>query len=509
MKVIGEKNMNFPAINDSIPVEDLARLNESLRKGLGAEAGYQTPAGTSAGTLSPLVPQSIENVLASATHTMNEVVLWKNIPKVNVSQNLHEYVVIKDHGYDVDPFIGEGGGSESQFATNASSYERKSVKIKYMAERRQVSDVASLIGLIGDNRQAIAEETERGTLSLMRKVEKQIWHGDEDVNPLAFNGIIKQVERTGARNDDGSGANFSKFQYDLEGKAPTPLLLQEILGEIYSAPNYGRPDTIYVEPRIHAELIKQATEHGRHDQFMVQQQSSGLTFGAAQLSIMAPYGAVPVVAAPFLFKAESLPLQGFGANKPATPTFAVNANAGAAAAGKSKFKAADAGIYKYAIVAVNSKGFSDSAKSANVAVAAGDQVGIALNVDSAVLYYRIYRTAMVAAGQTPDDMTFKLIAEVPAAELQAQGGKSWSDFNITRHSCSHIVFAQHDGNIMEFARLLDFIRRPLAEVSAVKPFLLMLFGSPVVKVPSKMFVVRNAGVSTAGGLDPNWKSLTY
>jgi hypothetical protein len=117
---------------------------------------------------------------------------------------------------------------------------------------------------------------------------------------------------------------------------------------------------------------------------------------------------------------------------------------------------------------------------------------------------------MVAAGQTPDDATFRLIAEVPAAELQKlDNGKSWSDFNITRHSCSHIVFAQHDGNIMEFARLLDFIRRPLAEVSAVKPFLLMLFGSPVVKVPSKMFVVRNAGVSTAGGLDPNWKSLTH
>lgn len=505
--------MNFPAINDSIPVEDLAKLNESLRKALpdpvGAEARYQTAAGMSAGSLSPLIPQSIENVLASATHTMNEIVLWKNIPKVNVSQNLHEYVVIKDHGFDVDPFIGEGGGSESEFATNASSYERKSVKIKYMAERRQVSDVASLIGLIGDNRQAIAEETERGTLSLMRKVEKQIWHGDEDINSLAFNGIIKQVERTGARNNDGSGADFSKFQYDLEGKAPTPLLLQEILGEIYSAPNYGRPDTIYVEPRIHAELIKQATEHGRHDQFMVQQQSSGLTFGAAQLSIMAPYGAVPVVAAPFLFKSEALPLGGFGAGKPATPAFVAGNDATAAASAKSKFKAADAGVYKYAIVAVNSKGFSESLKSSAVTVAAGDKVSMAVAQDNNVTYYRIYRTAMVAVGQTPDDITFKLIAEVPAAELQAQGGKTFSDFNITRHNCSHIVFAQHDGNIMEFARLLDFIRRPLAEVSAVKPFLLMLFGSPIVKVPSKMFVVRNAGVSTAGGLDPNWKSLTY
>jgi hypothetical protein len=51
---------------------------------------------------------------------------------------------------------------------------------------------------------------------------------------------------------------------------------------------------------------------------------------------------------------------------------------------------------------------------------------------------------------------------------------------------------------MEFVRLLDFIRRPLAETASVKPFLLMLFGSPVVKVPSKMFLMDNCGLSTAG-----------
>ena len=46
---------------------------------------------------------------------------------------------------------------------------------------------------------------------------------------------------------------------------------------------------------------------------------------------------------------------------------------------------------------------------------------------------------------------------------------------------------------MEFVRLLDFIRRPLAETASVKPFLLMLFGSPIVKVPSKMMLIENVG----------------
>ena len=51
---------NIPEVNSLVNVEDLANLNNALRKS--ANAGYQTPAGTSggdAGSLSPLVPQSI------------------------------------------------------------------------------------------------------------------------------------------------------------------------------------------------------------------------------------------------------------------------------------------------------------------------------------------------------------------------------------------------------------------------------------------------------------------
>ena len=57
-----------------------------------------------------------------------------------------------------------------------------------------------------------------------------------------------------------------------------------------------------------------------------------------------------------------------------------------------------------------------------------------------------------------------------------------------------------DPDVLEFARLLDFFRRPLAEVATSKPFLLMLSGSPIVKVPSKMWVLQNAGVTETSGM---------
>jgi len=48
-----------------------------------------------------------------------------------------------------------------------------------------------------------------------------------------------------------------------------------------------------------------------------------------------------------------------------------------------------------------------------------------------------------------------------------------------------------DQGVIEFARLLDFLRRPLAETGSARQFLLMLFGSPVVKIPSKCFTLRD------------------
>lgn len=471
--------MNIPGNNEMVQVQDLMRLNESLRK---SNVGYQTGAvPDSSAALSPLVPQSIEGSLSSATHTMAELSLWPMIPKTSVSNTLHEYVVVDEHGFDLDPFIPEGGGSESSFATNESKYRRESVKIKFMAERRQVSDVATLVGMIGDNRNAIAEETMRGTMSLMRKVERQLWYGMEALNGNGFDGIIKQMR------DNAPSSN----KIDLAGASITPLLLQDALGEAYSAPNFGRPDCIYVEPRVHADLIKQAVASGRHDQFQVlANQGSGLTYGSQSINIMAPFGPVPVKAAPFLHFASKRPaagFAGFGAN-------AANAIAGVAAAAannaSSAFAAADAGDYIYSVVGVGANGLSPMVTLAPVSVIADDSVTIALPNNANYSMYRIYRSAKDL------DSGHLLIGEIVADGtdfVDHNSGISTAKSNQQKYGCSPILLAQHDPQVMEFVRLLDFIRRPLAETASVKPFLLMLFGSPIVKVPSKMMLIENVG----------------
>ena len=516
-------------LNQEVTVNELTRLNDQLRKnadlskasfnssfGAAGSVGYQDAAVTAgAGALAPLVPQSIEQVLASATFTMNDLKLWQMLPKVQVTNTLHEYAVINEHGLDLDPFISEGGGASSDFGTSQSSYERKSVKIKYMAERRQVSDVAGLVGIIGANPNAIAEETERGTMSLLRKVESQLFHGNEDVNGKGFDGIIKQIARTsGALREDGSRP-YSDNVKDHGGiNALLPTDLHNILGELYSSPRFGRPDFIMMEPRVYANLIKQSVQDGRHDSMMlVNYGDRGVqTFGAGpNLHVMGPQGPVPIVSPTFLSNQFAAPS---AASSSATglPSFSGTAGALGGAGvtfsivrkaetvvGSSEFKAADAGAYIYKVVLVNSIGYSAPIQFPAINIVADDVVEFKIVANEfqnlADGSFRIYRSDKNGAAST-----CKLVQEISFANAVALKGAlalGWQDWGHNINGTSSVIFGQMTQDNIEFAKLLDFIRRPLAETSSAKQFLLMLFGSPVVKTPKKNYVLRNVKADLA------------
>jgi len=532
-------------INQTVQVNELANLNEVLRRnaqtyqaqiakasapsnisgvfspGAAGSVGYQDAAVTAgAGSLAPLVPQSIEQTLASATFTLNDLKLWQMIPKVQVSNTLHEYAVINEHGLDLDPFIQEGGGSSSDFGTSNSSYERKSVKIKYMAERRQVSDVASLVGIIGSNPNAVAEETERGTLSLLRKVESQLFHGNEDTNALGFDGLLKQVSRTGSLQENGQRA-LSANQLDLAttvggaGQAGqlNPETLQSVLGELTSSPRFGKPDFIMCEPRIYSSLIRDSIDNGRHDSMLlVNYGDRGVqTYGAGpNIHIMGPMGPVPVISSTFLNNQFAAPSASSGAagivslvradiilaeqNKPANFT------------GVSAFEGSSV-IYK--VVAVNNKGYSapitltglgdadaggainpSNAQIVEFTLTAGF-VTAALQTDPNA-YLRIYRSTQGGAASS-----CVLVQEISIAKFAndanpyGAGVRKFQDWGDNIVGGGNVLIGQMTQDNIEFARLLDFLRKPLASVSAAQQFLLMLFGSPIVKTPKKNFVLRN------------------
>jgi len=466
--------MHFPQAGSMVSVRDLAALNQELRKA--TEAGYQTPAGLGSGSMSALVPQSLEGTLATKTFTMAEIALWPSIPKVSVSQTVHEFSRIQEHGYELDGWISEGGAG----VVDVAQYTRDSVKVRYLSTQREVTDVATLVGVIGPSANALAEETERGTIHLLGRLEHHLFHSRNDMNSDAFDGLFKQIE-------DGASGNVT----DMRGKSIEPNKLQEILGEQYSAPNYGQSDCIYAEPRVLTDLIRQTVVYGRHDQLAVSA-GSGMTFGVRNLTMMAPYGPVPVKAAPFLHTSKAAAATGYGSGKPLNPVIASSASAGSG----SQFAAADVGDYIWQIVAVGDQGYSAPIATSAVTTVAGEEVsititdnGIATSGAASVKYYRVYRSDKDGAVGTCRH-AFDFVRN-PAADTVIK------DTNADLPGTSKMLMIKHDQSILEFVRLLDFLRRPLAETKTSKPFLLMLFGSPLVKVPSKCWMLKNVGVESA------------
>ena len=469
----------FPNANALVPVEELLALNEALRKS--ATIGYQTPAGTTGGAtgnLSPLVAQSIEGTLTSTTFTQKALVFWPMLPKTQIGQTVHEYSRVIEHGQDVDPFIGEGGaGTDSE-----SKYDRKFVRVKYLAERKTVTDVSTMVGLIGSNPAALAEATEKGTISLLKKLELALLFSKDTLSAKHWHGVIPQII-------DGAPENVT----DARGKTVTPNLLQFILGELCAPPRYGEPDVILVDTKAHTALVNYANQFGRHDQ--LQAANGVVTYGPPGLQITGPFGPVPIKAVPFLLRDFAPSATASSATAPATPTFAVDGGGTVASAvAGSKWVADDVGEYVYKFVAVSTDddagGYSAPLTSSAVTIAAaGDAPSFEVSHPNGADYLRIYRSTKGGAAST-----CKLIDEIPVNTDGAHSKTAWTDLNEWLPGTSCILLLQMSSDTIEFVRLLDFIRRPLPVPKTVNTFLLMLFGAPIVKVPTKGWLIKNAGV---------------
>lgn len=490
----------------NVPVRDLVELNKALQQqGLrksSANAGYPDPQGGTfasplSGDFSPLVPQSIQNVLDSATFTESFIKLWRMLPKQSVMSTVHESVVINKHGtMNLDPFIKEGGkGTRS-----AADYERKVVKVKYLGELREISDVATMVGTIGNgqvSKAGLAMETAAGTTALLGKMERALFWGDENVSDLHFNGLYQQLGQTSFGGSGGGqalkiGASSNNY-LDLKGRALTINDLIEAVYNVYSSPNYGNPNVIMVEPRTYAALQQQATSYGRFQ--IPSSGAANLVFANGQLSIAGPTGQVPIESAPLLLPPDKPDAASKGDAPPANPVIgaATNVTTGDGKYGGdgSNFGADEAGSYYYRVVAVGDDGISAPVNSGAVAIASGEVAKITITdaaadtADGKRRYYRLYRSAKDASGAA--DALY--VGTFP--RMTAGTDTVIFDDNVRRPDTAPVMIMTMTPDVMHFVQLLDFMRRPLAQTTTTVPFLLMLFGSPHVKVPTKNFILDN------------------
>jgi len=502
----------------SIDVAQLSDLNKALRASgntlakanVGTVQQGQAFSSVATSELAPLVPQSIQNTLDSATYTEQAVKFWAGLAKTAVSSTLHESVVVSNYGsMNLDPWIPEGGaGAESN-----GDYARQVVQIKFLAERREISDVATMVGIVGYqgvSRQGLAQQTIDGTRALMGKLERSLFMADSDLTSLAFDGLYKQVsghafqqtttDVAGSANartqlsvpDPSNNKNYT----DMAGAALTAQRLIEEVYTISSAPNFGMVNTILVDPRVYSSLVVQATTS--FALFDPSQAARGqLIFGTEGLHIAGPGGMIPITSCPLMMPPQTLPGASVGATsgsalRPDVPDLLAASTNRAKAGVEKGFTASTAGAFTYKVVGVNANGFAVSSASDQITVASGDVAQIAIDPEATTeaAYYRLYRT--------PDTKTVDADMQYVWSYPKSAGGETTIiDDNRHEPGTAPVFFLQQTPDVMYWAQLLDFLRRPLAQVQTSIPFLLMLFGALHVKVPTKCSVLDNASLTAA------------
>ena len=434
------------------------------------------------GSYAPLVPQSIQPIIDNATFTEDTLVFWKMLAKQSVTTPVLEWVRRKSYGGTAtSPFISEGGVP----AITQSEFDRNVVRMKYMAVFRQVTDVLANTQLLGNIGQARALEASDGAVELLFRQEKFLFHADSSVNPLEYDGLLSSIEKGAPQN-----------VFDAEGATISGQELQEIIGQLVSAPNYATPSHVLMSPRHYAWYQNSLLPFKRGDLAV----NGPLTFNTQGISVGWSRGSVPLTEVVHMAWDEHpiLRTQGDG---PPPSTLVVSAAADTAVAG-SKFRAQDvAGLkFCYTLEAVGDQGATRLASTPPTAVLADGAMEITVTDNTvaaagtgSIRYYNLFRAA-VASSETaaPSDSRKYFFCGRVARNLD--GDTVIVDRNLTRPNTSPIVIIQNRPDVLEWREFLSTTMRPITlSRTTLEQFLLMMFGALKVSVPTKMFLIKNVG----------------
>ncbi len=356
-----------------------------------------------------------------------------------------------------------------------------------MAEYIEQSDVATTVGILGANRSALAQRTEDGTLALLGKLERMLFNADSSLSPLHFDGLYAQIT-TGAPD------NYT----DLRGEGATPQFMQEVLGQLMSDPNFANANQIMVDPRQYQSMSNIATSHGRHDQISMKGNNS-ITFGHKSLFVGGPQGDVPITPCPLMRPKRTAVAAAQGNSPPNSGAMPSTVFANPGATGGSQFVAADVGAYFYTVEGVGDEGVTAVTSSTSQAVTAGDAITITIadgaadanGKHSGIRYYNVYRSAKDASSAAGA----LFMGSFPANDDGGSDETVITDLNDKIPGTAPIYILQNTPDVMYWAQLLDFTRRPLAQTATSIPFLLMLFGALFVKIPTKCWVIDNVALT--------------
>lgn len=495
--------MSFGPGFGAISPDELHALRDTmarnrLRKAV--EAGYNTP-GVSSEMGGTLVPQSLEQTLASATFQAQDCVAWRSFPKTDVQATVSEFTRIEEHGNsDVDPWFAEGGKP----ASVQSRYTRDFTKIKYLGVEGSVTFPMMHSRIIGSSPNAEAEEATRKTLHLLGMMERAIYFGDSKMDTLAFDGLSKLIP----------AANI----HDLRNQPLTGKVMREDMSfqrDLNAMPN------LVLMSNASRMIIGNLGEHNIRRPVLPGQSGAGQRVGMTAVGVEADHGFVPFESTIFLKARGGATLGSFGpTGLELTFTGGTQPEVVALGAGeKSNFVSDDKGHYRYVYVGV---GISDDKMFVTPPLVAADADGeLVGNADKEKIravvvapigtkYIRVYRQFKAGTADTanpPVELTQEYLdgakfAFDVATRSGANAGTALTsvtavtidDLNKDIPGTTWSFSLQMTPDVVEIVRLLDLMKLDLALIDTTKKFLLILFASLRSRTPSKLWAWRNCSV---------------
>lgn len=417
----------------------------------------------------PLRVEDLERTLRNTTYRMNHIKLYKGLPKTGASNTVSEYNRISDYGENIDAFIDEGDLPEVTDGTFSRQYAVQ----RYLGTTRSVSHVMSLVQPAHGS--VLAQETINGTMYLLKQIERALFYADNALDPLQFDGFKKLITA------NSPAANI----HDKRGEALTEDDLNDATMTVSDAPNYGQMTHLHLNPKHHADLVKTFYPAQRYDLFG--KPDNGMV-GLNVRGWTSPAGNVMFEPNTFISDSPLAPTAAVGAaaTRPASPTISVGA-ATAAATGANLFGAADAGAYRYRVVARNRYGASTSVvvTGSPVTVAAGEKVTFTVAEGSpGASWYEIYRSKVGGAAST--ERLIKRWNRTGATDVITDENEDLPDTQIA-------IGFQQNLEAVSIKSLAPMVKIPLATIDSSIRWMQLCYLTPILYTPGKIFLFKNIG----------------
>ena len=470
---------------------------EALQKALVANAGIDPATFTSGRAMTV---ESLDSTLVQRLFTEKEAQLFRKLKHSPVGSVVHQWAERTDVGGIEGAFTSEGGDSVKSDQTLG----RKFTEAKYMQFHQEATLQAVLTSDRGMTLEgAIALETNAGALKAIKATEHYLFMGNSDLYPLQYDGILKQVEDYNA-----DGASSGNHIIDVRAKASTETFENAVEGAVDEVRvNYSMPDCLFGDIGTMTGFQRLIRSRLR---FPVNEMQGGVAYGSGKFNVYPTlhgdldlYGDIFVSADGLIPGPGNTPRRSSLSTAPDTDAVTaqvVSVLSSTPTGETAQWVAGDAGDYHYTVVGANNFGDgpaeAGSAAATITATPTASIVRIRCTVGTGAdrpTALKLYRSKV--GGTASTEHRFVKSVQVPASnQTMTNNTVDIYDGNndLPGTSRAYILTTAEADNAIDWVQFLPMMRFNLfPATAAVWPFLVLLFGSVVLRKPERHVILKN------------------